>query len=288
MRRWLSLVVFALMLPFAASALGQGAYPSRDDTFVNDYAALLTTGDAAAVRTMLSDLQTARGIEAVVVTINSIGDYETGDTTIESFATGLFNAWGIGDATKNDGVLLLVAVKDRKVRIELGAGYGSGPSQEMQAVIDRYVLPKFRDSDYSGGIRLGTQAMIAKLTDQPMPETGDVSPTRVPSASTSSTATSTRTETSSPLEGLLVLGVAATVVFVIVKAANDHGTDSGGWSTDQDDDDDDNRRNRTSSHRSSWTSSSHRSSSSSSSSRSSSSSHRGGGKSSGGGASGSW
>lgn len=64
------------------------------------------------------------GIEAVVVTINSIGDYQTGDATIEAFATNLFNTWGIGHKKENNGVLILVAVKDRKARIELGKGYG--------------------------------------------------------------------------------------------------------------------------------------------------------------------
>lgn len=275
---------FILTLAIVPVALGQGAYPTRDDPLVNDYAELLTASDAADVRAALTDLQATHGIEAVVVTLGSIGDYETGDTTIESFATGLFNTWGIGDATKNNGVLLLVAVNDRQVRVELGAGYGSGPSQEMQAVIDRYLLPKFRASDYSGGILLGTRALIAKLTNQPMPETGDLEPTRVPSSSTSSGSTSTRSRSTAALEGVLVLGVAATVVFFVIKMVNDRGTDSGGWSSGQDDDDDE-REERTSSHRrSSWSSSSR-----SSSSRSSSSSRRrGGGKSSGGGASGSW
>jgi uncharacterized membrane protein YgcG len=289
MRRWLLVLFFVLLLPVVPSVLGQGAYPPRSDMFVNDYAELLTEADASDVQQLLSDLQAAHGVEAVVVTINSIADYDTGDTTIEAFATGLFNTWGIGDATKNDGVLLLVAVKDRKVRVELGSGYGSGPSSEMQAVIDRYVLPKFRANAYSAGILIGTQAMIAKLTDQPLPETGDVPPTRVPFASTGSGTTSTR-NTDSSLGGLLLVAVMAIGVFALIRLAV-NGSDSEGWSSDQDNhDDDDHRWNRTDSNRrSSWTSSSHRSSSSgSSSNRSSSSSRKGGGRSSGGGASGSW
>jgi uncharacterized protein len=283
-RRWLILLLVVLVWPFAPSTLAQGGYPQRDDPVINDYAALLTTDDAAVVRMLLSDLQTAHGIEAVVVTIDSIGDYETGDTTIESFATGLFNTWGIGDKTRNDGVLLLVAVKDHKVRIELGSGYGSEPSSEMQAVIDRYVLPKFRNNNYSAGILLGTQAMIAKLTDQPMPETGDIAPTPLSYTSTGSGTTSTRTNTGSDVDGLLVLlAVMLGGYAVIMRLVR--GSDSDGGSSDQaDDSNDDNRR-------SSWTSSSdHHSSSSSSShsSSSSSSSSKGGGSSSGGGASGSW
>lgn len=285
MKRWL-LLWLGLILAVAPSAQGQSQYPSRRDPFINDYANLLTTADAAAVRALLSDLKSAHGIEAVVVTIDSINDYQTYNTTFESFATGLFNAWGLGDATKNDGVLLLVAVNDRKVRVELGAGYGSGPSSEMQAVIDRYLVPKFRAAEYSSGILLGTRAMIAKLTDQPMPETDDIPPTSVPFASTSYDSPTTQTTDSSGVMALLlVVGVGAGV-YVVAKALNGEGS-----STYADDDDDDNRRSWSDDRpRSSWWgSSSRRSSSSSRSGRSSSSSSRGGGgRSSGGGASGSW
>lgn len=275
MRRWLFLWL-VLVLAVAPAVRGQGQYPSRGDTFINDYAGLLTSTDVAAVRTLLSDLKSTHGIETVVVTIGSINDYETGATTIESFATGLFNTWGIGDAARNDGVLLLVAAKDRKVRVELGSGYGSGPSSEMQAVIDRYLVPKFRAAEYSSGILLGTRAMIAKLTDQPMPEIDDL-PSTAPNYSSPATET---TDSSGLMALLLVIGVGAGV-YVVIKALNGEGSSTY-------EDGDDNRRSWSDDRpRSSWRSSS--SSRSNSSSRSSSSSRRsGGGRSSGGGASGSW
>jgi uncharacterized protein len=144
--------------------------PARADPYLNDYARIISVEDTGNIRKALSDLKSSRGLEVVVVTINSIHDYNTSDTTIESFATHLFNTWGIGNAQRNDGVLILVAVKDRDVRVELGAGYGSGHSPEMQAIIDKYMLPEFRNGAYSAGIFKGTQAIIAKLTGGQPPD----------------------------------------------------------------------------------------------------------------------
>lgn len=142
----------------------QGGYPKPADLYVNDYAGLLTNEDAANIRTIFTDLKRHTGIEAVAVTINSIRDYGTADETIESFATHLFNTWGIGDRRRDNGVLILVAVQDRKVRIELGAGYGNTYNAAMQKVIDEQMLPNFRRHEYGRGIYGGARAVVAALT----------------------------------------------------------------------------------------------------------------------------
>ncbi len=145
-------------------ARGTSAYPQPHDDYVNDYAGLLTERHAAQIRKRFGKLERKRGIEAVVVTINSIKDYPTGDATIESFATNLFNTWGIGNREKNDGVLILVAVNDRECRIELGAGYGTLYDSAMKSVIDKKMIPCFKKGDYSAGIYKGSCAAIGKLT----------------------------------------------------------------------------------------------------------------------------
>jgi uncharacterized membrane protein YgcG len=60
---------------------------------------------------------------------------------IESFATNLFNTWGIGDREKSNGFMILVAVHDRRVRIELGSGYSGEMDQVMQRVMNEDMLP---------------------------------------------------------------------------------------------------------------------------------------------------
>jgi uncharacterized protein len=167
-------------------ARAQEGYPQRKDTPVNDYAKLLTVDDAADTWMLLADLKRETGIEAIVVTIDSIGYYDTGDETVEAFATNLFNAWGIGDREREDGVLILVSVKDRAVRIELGSGL-RGYSSDMQRVIDEHMLPSFERGDYSSGIREGVQAVVDVLADAELSEhtptsrpASDIEPTPLP------------------------------------------------------------------------------------------------------------
>ncbi|MEY8842814.1 YgcG family protein, partial [Cribrihabitans sp. XS_ASV171] len=97
-------------------------YPGYDEIYVNDYAGLLSSEAEARVRQDLKDLYARAGIEMTVLTIENMGAYGH-QGAIEPFATGLFNAWGIGNAARNDGVLVLVARYDREMRIEIGSGY---------------------------------------------------------------------------------------------------------------------------------------------------------------------
>jgi uncharacterized protein len=127
---------------------------------VNDYAGVLDSSSEQTIRDLFQQLKNDSGIEAVVVTVNSIQDYSTGASTIESFATNLFNSWGIGSWQEDNGILILVAVKDRGCRIEMGAGYGHQYDSAMQHVIDEHMLPYFRSGDYQTGILEGSRSVI--------------------------------------------------------------------------------------------------------------------------------
>ncbi len=157
-----ALLVIGIIALFTGFACGN--YPEATDPYINDYASLLNSSDASHIRSLFQDMRQGEGIHAVVVTISSIRDYNVHDSTIENFATSLFNAWGIGDALKNNGVLLLVAVSDRKVRIELGSGYGNTVDSEMKALIDEHIVPAFKRDTFSRGIRAGAQAIVEQLT----------------------------------------------------------------------------------------------------------------------------
>ena len=164
--RWKLLVLVGLVTAALAGAIvhAQGGYPPHEDLYVNDYATVLTAEDAGNIRALFLDLKRDHGIEAVVLTIHTLSNYTTGDETIEQFATNLFNTWGIGDATRNDGVLILVAVDDRNVRIEIGAGYATSTNDVMAEVITEHMLPYFRRDEYSLGIYRGARAVVGELT----------------------------------------------------------------------------------------------------------------------------
>jgi uncharacterized protein len=139
-------------------------YPQQADKYVNDFASTLTMTDRTTLGVMLRRLETQTGIKMGLATIKSIADYPTGDADIDSFATNLFNEWEMGKEKEGKGVLILIAVKDRKMKIELGGGYGPAYDVIMQQVIDGSMIPYFKEGDYSRGIYEGTRAAIERVT----------------------------------------------------------------------------------------------------------------------------
>lgn len=139
-------------------------YPQPDNGYVTDKAGLLTEKEKEKLNAYCYTTEKHTDVEVVVVTIGSIKDYPgTDNRSIKSFACGLFDKYGIGNMPKNDGVLLLVARDDRKVRIELGNHYGRGRDGDARSIVDDDILPCFRDDDYAAGIIEGTRAIIREF-----------------------------------------------------------------------------------------------------------------------------
>jgi uncharacterized protein len=135
---WLAVTI----LPAAAQT-----FPVRANTYINDYADLLTPPQEQEIAAKLADLRKNRDIEMTVLTIESRATYSQ-DTTNEAFATALFNHWQLGDPTRNDGVLFLVSLGDREMRIEVGSGYGSAKAAPLKKIIDRIIVDEFRLNTY--------------------------------------------------------------------------------------------------------------------------------------------
>ena len=125
---------------------------------VNDFAGLLTPEDREALEAQLASLERDTSAEVAVVTVQSLGG-----RALEEYATALFTEWGIGKQGKDNGVLVLVAVDDRAMRIEVGYGLeGVLPDGLAGAVIRETFLPRFRENDYRAGILQGT-ARVADI-----------------------------------------------------------------------------------------------------------------------------
>ena len=162
----LALAVF-LFLPLTAPAQAQ-TYPDYASTTVNDFAELLDDAAEARLTRSLLALRQQTGIEMTVVTLPSQTPYAP-DLTMEQFATGLFNHWGVGHAGRNDGIMVLVLPQDRVMRVELGAGYGPEWNSVAQSVIDTGFLPSLRENRFQQGIELGTAEVISRIA-QPFAE----------------------------------------------------------------------------------------------------------------------
>lgn len=152
-------------ISFAATDDSQYApYPEPGSGYVTDHANLLTDEEEEQIETWLWQVEKRSNVEIIIVTIDSISQFpKTGHQTIEPFAIGLFNQYGIGNLPKNDGVLLLVARDDRKARIELGAYYGYQKNREAERIMQEVIVPQFKSGNYASGIMNGTEALITEF-----------------------------------------------------------------------------------------------------------------------------
>jgi len=125
---------------------------------VNDYAGALSPSAEAQINALLEELRAKTGAEIAIVTVNT-----TSPLTIEQFAVELFEKWGIGQKGKDNGVLVLLAVKDRNVRIEVGYGLeGAITDAKSKIIINELMLPAFRQGNYDLGVAQGV-VMLAKI-----------------------------------------------------------------------------------------------------------------------------
>ncbi len=144
------------MLVAAAFAANFPALTGR----VVDQANIIPTESRQAIEAKLADLETKSGIQLVVATVTSLDGQE-----IEPYANELFRVWKLGEKTKNNGVLLLIAPNERRVRIEVGYGLeGTLTDALSQVIIANAITPHFKTSDYAGGITRGVDDIITVLT----------------------------------------------------------------------------------------------------------------------------
>ena len=154
----IGIVLLAMVaMLFSAFAADLPALTGR----VVDNANIIDTATEAALTQKLADFEIKGSDQIVVATINSLDGEE-----IEPYATRLFNSWKLGQAGKNNGVLLLVAKNDRKMRIEVGYGLeGTLTNQHATRIIEDDMVPAFRAGDFSGGISKAVDDMITVIED---------------------------------------------------------------------------------------------------------------------------
>ena len=159
--------VFWLLLIVAANGWAQdyAPYPKPDAGYVTDLAQILDAKDEERIEQWLIQVEKQSGTEIIVVTIPALAAYPgTANESIETFSTALFNRWGIGNRDTNDGILLLVALGDRKARIELGDGHPPGRDVIASEIMIGTIVPKFRSGDYAGGITDGVKEIVHRFT----------------------------------------------------------------------------------------------------------------------------
>ena len=151
-------VAAAALLWLAVAAVAQ-TFPALTGRIV-DQANVISADARRIIEPKLVDLETKSGIQLVVATVNSLEGQE-----IEPYANALFRNWKLGEKIKNNGVLLLVAPKERRVRIEVGYGLeGTLTDALSKVIIANAITPRFKAGDFSDGISRGVDDIITVLT----------------------------------------------------------------------------------------------------------------------------
>lgn len=156
----------ALLLALAGPATGVSAQSAELPTLtqpVNDLANVIDASNAAAMDQMIRSLQTATGDVVIVAAVKTFAPYGS----IEEYAVKLYERAGIGAKGKDNGVLILVAVDDRRARIEVGYGL-EGPITDGFSgdVIRTAMLPAFRRGAYGDGLRDATSLVIERIAKE--------------------------------------------------------------------------------------------------------------------------
>ena len=160
------LVLLMLALP-CLSAADDTAIPYLSGRVV-DQAELLSTPARSRIANMLQAHERATGNQIAVLTINGIGG-----ESIEDFAVQVFESWKLGSREKNNGVLIVVAPQEHRMRIEVGYGLeGTLTDVLADRIIRNLMTPRFREGNYDVGVEAGATAVIQILEGR-QPEAAD-------------------------------------------------------------------------------------------------------------------
>ncbi len=149
-------LLVSLLLLIAAGVTARALEVPKLQSRVTDLAGILAPAQAAALEAKLEELERTDSTQIAVLIIPSLEG-----EVLEDFSMRVAEAWRLGQKGRDNGALLLIAMKERKVRIE--AGYGLEPKltdAKARQIIETQILPHFRQGDFNGGVDAGITAMI--------------------------------------------------------------------------------------------------------------------------------
>ncbi len=132
---------------------------------VTDLTATLDAGARTALEQKLAAFEQRKGSQIAVLLVPT-----TAPETIEQYSLRVAEAWQVGRRKIDDGIVLLVAKDDRRVRIEVGYGLeGAVPDALAKRIISEQIVPRFYEGDYAAGLNAGVDALIGLIDGEPLP-----------------------------------------------------------------------------------------------------------------------
>lgn len=158
-------ILFSALCTVATPLFAERAIPELHSR-VTDEAGLLSTEVKDRLEARLKALEEAKGAQLAVLTIQSLEG-----EVLEEYSLRVAETWKLGRKDVDDGILLLVAVDDRKVRIEVGYGLeGILPDASCRRILDETILPEFRGGDFESGIEAGVEQIAKTIEGGELPE----------------------------------------------------------------------------------------------------------------------
>lgn len=163
MLRWLAALCFAL-LPLLGWSANEVALPALTER-VTDLTGTLSAEDKAGLTASLATLEKDKGAQIAIVLLPT-----TQPESIEQFGIRLAEAWKIGRKGVDDGVIIIVAKDDRRMRIEVGHGLeGAIPDAIAKRIVAEQMAPRFREGDFAGGLRATVATLDKVIRGEPLP-----------------------------------------------------------------------------------------------------------------------
>ena len=154
-------LLLALLLPFAAAAADIPPLKAR----VTDITGTLNGQQSAALEQTLAEFEARKGAQIAVLLVPT-----SQPETIEQYSVRVFESWKLGRKGVDDGALLVIAKNDRKLHIEVGYGLeGIMPDAIAKRIIEDDIVPRFKQGDFYGGIRAGTDRMMRVVEGEKLP-----------------------------------------------------------------------------------------------------------------------
>ncbi len=162
------LFIYLVLYLLTAAAYAQPQFPELSGRVV-DNAGLLSTETASRLTTFLAGHESETSNQVVVVTLPSLNGYEISDYSYQ-----LGRHWQIGQAEKGNGVLLVVAQEERKIRIEVGYGLEGALTDALSSqIIRNEISPLFKQAKFDEGIDAGVTAILQAIQGEYTPSEND-------------------------------------------------------------------------------------------------------------------
>ncbi len=157
-------LLFVLLIAGITAFADEKVYPDKPNPprLVNDFANMLSPGQNTQLEQKLENFANATSTQITIVTVKNLAGHD-----VEEYSVEVFNRWGLGQAGKNNGVIMLVSLEDRKAWITVGKGLEGVLTDAKSGLIFRNELvPAFKAQDYYKGLSDASDAIIAVTKDE--------------------------------------------------------------------------------------------------------------------------